>query len=117
VFNYSIKINQKDLSSQKKQLDMSPYPVDLIRNFCIIAHIDHGKSTLADRLLELTGTLTQVNNTQYLDKLQVEKDRGITVKAQTCAMFYEHTDGNRYLLNLIDTPVSFYFIDSIYVPI
>ncbi|KAJ5639131.1 Translation factor guf1 [Penicillium longicatenatum] len=78
-------------------------PLDRYRNFCIVAHVDHGKSTLSDRLLELTGTIKPGQNKQVLDKLDVERERGITVKAQTCTMIYNHK-GDDYLLHLVDTP-------------
>jgi elongation factor 4 len=78
-------------------------PIERYRNFCIVAHVDHGKSTLSDRLLELTGTIQPGGNKQILDKLDVERERGITVKAQTCTMIYNH-EGDDYLLHLVDTP-------------
>lgn len=82
---------------------ISDIPLERFRNFCIVAHVDHGKSTLSDRLLELTGTIAPGGNKQILDKLDVERERGITVKAQTCSMIYTHK-GEDFLLHLVDTP-------------
>eukprot|EP00092_Neocalanus_flemingeri_P039370 GFUD01042865.1.p1 GENE.GFUD01042865.1~~GFUD01042865.1.p1 ORF type:complete len:642 (+),score=216.87 GFUD01042865.1:140-2065(+) len=101
---YRLPIRALSDSITVKDIDLANFPPEKIRNFSIVAHIDHGKSTLADRILEMVGAIdTTATNKQVLDSLQVEKERGITVKAQSASVLYNYL-GEDYILNMIDTP-------------
>jgi elongation factor 4 len=102
-FSLSASRHASQPSPTELEQRIAAIPIERFRNFCIVAHVDHGKSTLSDRLLELTGTIEPGSNKQVLDKLDVERERGITVKAQTASMLYNH-NGDDYLLHLVDTP-------------
>jgi hypothetical protein len=103
----SVHNNNTSIFEYVERMDILSVEIENIRNFSIIAHIDHGKSTLADSMLQLTGNITEKDRKrgQVLDQLKVERERGITVKAQTATMiFRDDRDDKKYLINLIDTP-------------